>query len=130
MQGQFAIVAQSSGEEAGGAAFFVIYLAVIVLLVVSMWKVFAKANQPGWGVLIPIYNIILMLKIANKPVWWIILLIVPIANIVVSVLVALAIAKNFGKGAGFGLGLAFLPVIFYPILGFGDAEYSPVGPAA
>jgi hypothetical protein len=40
--------------------------------------------------------------------------------------VAIALAEKFGKGAGFGIGLAFLPFIFYPILGFGSATY--VGP--
>jgi hypothetical protein len=51
-------------EEAMG---FIIQLAIVVLIVVSMWKVFVKAGQPGWGCLIPIYNLYLMLKIAGKP---------------------------------------------------------------
>ena len=55
--------------------------------------------------------------------WWILLFFLPIVNLFVAVLVSIAIAERFGKGAGFGLGLAFLGFIFYPVLAFGDAEY-------
>ncbi len=86
-----------------------------------------KANQPGWGVLIPAYNLVLALRLAGKPIWWIILLFIPIVNFFVGVAVAVAISRNFGKGFLFGLGLLFLPYIFCPILGFGRAEYVPAG---
>lgn len=58
--------------------------------------------------------------------WWIVLFFIPIANFIVAILIMVAIAKNFGKGTGFALGLIFLPVIFWPMLGFGDAVYQPV----
>jgi len=77
------------------------------------------------GLRVPIYNIIVLLKIAGKPVWWIILLFVPFVNFVIGILAAIGVAKNFGKGAGFGIGLVFLPFIFYPILAWSDAQYSP-----
>ena len=114
-----------NGGGAGGMV-MIIYLAFVILMIASAWKVYTKAGQPGWGVLIPIYNVYLMLKIAGKPGWWLILLFIPIVNIVVSIIVALALSANFGKGAGFGIGLIFLPFIFYPILGFGGATYQPV----
>ncbi|HWB60178.1 MAG TPA: DUF5684 domain-containing protein [Chthoniobacteraceae bacterium] len=98
-------------------------LLIFAIVVAGMWKVFIKAGQPGWAAVIPIYNVIILLKVAGKPLWWIILLIIPLVNIIIGVLVGLAVAKNFGKGAGFGIGLIFLPFIFYPILGFGDATY-------
>ena len=101
----------------------IIHLAIVVLAVVSMWKVFVKAGKPGWASIIPIYNMIVMLQIAGKPIWWIILLFLPIANIVVSLLVGIAIAENFGKGAGFGVGLALVGIVFFPILAFGNARY-------
>jgi hypothetical protein len=87
------------------------------------WKVFTKAGQPGWAVLIPIYNIYVTLKTAGKPGWWLILAFIPIANVVVAILIPIGIVNDFGKGAGFGLGLLFLGFIFYPILAFGDAQY-------
>ena len=101
-----------------------IYLAVIALMIVSLWKVFTKAGQPGWACIVPIYNIIIMLQIADKPLWWIILFFIPIANIIIPIMVNIAIAEKFGKGAGFGIGLSFLGFIFFPILAFGDAQYS------
>jgi hypothetical protein len=53
-------------------------------------------------------------------------MLIPIVNIVVSIIVSIDIAKNFGKDTGFGIGLWILGIIFYPILGFGDAEYNPI----
>lgn len=100
-----------------------ILLAVVVFMIASVWKVFAKAGEPGWAAIVPIYNIVVMLKIAGKPVWWIILFIIPFVNIIISLLVFLGIAKNFGKGGGFGVGLWLLGFIFFPILGFGDAKF-------
>ncbi|HRG16690.1 MAG TPA: DUF5684 domain-containing protein, partial [Pseudomonadota bacterium] len=76
----------------------------------------------------PIYNIIVLLQIVGRPVWWIVLMIIPIVSIVVAIIVSIDMAKSFGKGTGFGIGLALLGFIFYPILGFGDAKYQ--GPAA
>ena len=106
-----------------GLVFMAIYFAVIVLIVAGVWKAFSKAGKPGWAALIPIYNIVILLEIAGKPLWWIVLFFIPLANLVVGILISIEVAKVFGKGAGFGLGLAFLGPIFWPILGFGSAEY-------
>lgn len=98
-------------------------LALIVFMIASIWKVFTKAGEPGWACLIPIYNIIVLLKVAGKPVWWFILMIIPFVNLIIALLVSIGVAKNFGKGGGFGVGLCLLGFIFYPILGFGDARF-------
>ena len=92
-----------------------------------LWRVFTKAGQPGWQALIPIWNVVVVLHIAGRPAWWIVLLVVPIVNIVVLIAVAIDLAKSFGKGGGFAIGLLLLPPIFLLILGFGSARY--VGPA-
>jgi hypothetical protein len=110
---------------AGGATFAIIWLALMVVVVAGVWQTFVKAGKPGWGAIIPIYNVILMLQIAGRPIWWIILFFIPLVNVIVAIIVGIDVAKNFGKGAGFGLGLAFLGFIFYPILGFGSARYQP-----
>ncbi|MFN0275619.1 MAG: DUF5684 domain-containing protein [Chitinophagales bacterium] len=102
---------------------WIIYIAVIVIVIAGMWKAFEKAGKPGWAVIIPIYNIIVMLQIAKRPLWWIFLLIIPLVNIIILFIMSIDIAKNFGKEAGFGVGLALLGFIFWPILGFGDAQY-------
>ena len=109
--------------------FMLVWLAVAVLIIASMWKVFTKAGKPGWGAIIPIYNIILLLEIAGKPLWWIILMLVPFVNIVVFIIVTVDVAKNFGKGVGFAIGMILLGIIFWPILAFGDAKYVAGGAA-
>jgi len=101
----------------------ILYVAIILVVLIGMWKAFEKAGQPGWGVIIPIYNLYLLTVIAKKPWWWLLLMLIPIVNFIILILLNLEIAKNFGKSTGFGIGLAFLGMIFWPILGFGDAKY-------
>jgi hypothetical protein len=108
----------------------VVYLAVIVLIIAGFWRVFTKAGEAGWKSIIPIWNLIVLLRIAGRPVWWIILLLIPLVNLIVYLIVMLDLAKNFGKGSGFGVGLWLLSVIFFPILGFGSATYQRQSPQA
>jgi hypothetical protein len=117
----------SSGLAGIGVFMFIVYFALIALVIVSLWKVFAKAGKPGWAAIIPIYNLWVLLEIVGKPGWWIILMLIPCVNIVVAILVYLELAKVFGKSVGFGIGLILLSIVFLPILAFGDAEYQ--GPA-
>lgn len=100
-----------------------IALAAVIAVFAGIWKVFTKAGKPGWAAIVPIYNVIVLLQITGKPLWWIVLFFIPIANLVAIILVSLTLAEKFGKGAGFGVGLAFLGFIFFPILGFSDAQY-------
>jgi hypothetical protein len=106
-----------------GLFFLLIELAIIVFIIAGIWKVFVKAGKPGWAAIIPIYNFIVLLEIAGKPLWWVILMFIPLVNLIILILVSIEVAKKFSKGAGFGIGLALLGFIFYPILGFGDAQY-------
>ena len=112
-----------STTSAPGPVFWIVICAIAVFEIASMWKVFTKAGQPGWAALIPIYNGIVMLQIAGKPVWWILLYFIPFVNIVVACIVMHNISKNFGHGIGFTLGLIFFGGIFIPILAWGDSEY-------
>jgi len=117
-------LAMQSTSDSGGALFSLIVLAVMVFLIAAFWKVFTKAGQPGWAAIIPIYNAIVWLRIAGRPGWWIILILIPIVGFVIAIMVSVDLARKFGKGAGFGLGLVFLGFIFYPILAWGSAQYS------
>jgi hypothetical protein len=92
-------------------------------MIAAMWKVFSKAGQPGWAVIIPIYNIYIMCKVAGRPGWWVLLMFIPLVNLIIAIILNIDIAKNFGQGVGFGIGLIILPFIFLPILGFGSAQY-------
>lgn len=101
----------------------VIYLAIIVAIIAGLWKIFEKAGEPGWAAIVPIYNLYVIVKISGKPTWWLVLFLIPIANLVASIIVWIEVAKKFGKSEGFGVGLALLGPIFVPILGFSDAQY-------
>lgn len=107
---------------------WICYFAVIILMIAAIWKVFSKAGQPGWASLIPIYNLYIMCKIAGRPGWWVLLMLIPLVNVIIAIILLVDISKSFGKGVGFALGLLFLGIIFWPILGFGSAQYQ--GPAA
>ena len=114
-------------SSGAGAVLTLVYLAFIVFELAAMWSVYSKANQPGWGCIIPIYNVYLQLKIVGRPGWWTVLYFIPFVNFIIYIIVMLDLARVFGKGSGFGVGLILLPFIFIPILGFGDARY--LGPA-
>jgi len=103
----------------------ILWLAIVLLMVASMWKLFVKAGKPGWAAIVPIYNLVVLLEIAGKPIWWFILFLIPVVNFIVLIMLALAVARKFGKGTGFALGMIFLSPIFYPILAFGDSTYNP-----
>ena len=119
-------------ETAGGigAMGLLFSLAFIALMIASLWKVFTKAGQPGWASIVPIYNFLVILQIIGKPWWWIIGMIIPFVNFVVFIMLAIELAKVFGKGIGYAIGLILLPFVFYPMLAFGDATYRrPMVPA-
>ena len=109
------------------ALIILIYIAIILLIIISQWKIFTKANKPGWASLIPIYNGLVLLQIIGKPWWWLLLFFIPFVNLIFAIWVTNLLSKSFGKDEGFTIGLILLPIIFYPILGLGSAKY--LGPA-
>lgn len=108
--------------------FWIIYLVIIVIMIASLWTLFSKAGKPGWAAIIPIYNIIVLLEIVGRPIWWIILFLIPFVNFIVAIMVYIDLAKSFGKDTLWGCLILLLPFIFLPILAFGDSQYE--GPAA
>ena len=122
----------SDGIIAGfGIVGALVYIGIIVLLIAAQWKIFTKAGKPGWAAIIPIYNVIVLLEIVGKPIWWIILFLIPFVNIVIIIIVLHQLSLSFGKDVGFTIGLILLGIIFFPILGFGDSQYiGPGGVAA
>jgi uncharacterized membrane protein YhaH (DUF805 family) len=114
---------QSNGAAMFGGILLLLWLAFIVIVIAGLAKVFQKAGQPWWGAIIPIYNVYLMIKIAGRPGWWIVLFLIPLVNFIIWLIVTNDISKSFGHGIGYTLGLLFLPFIFYPVLGFGNSTY-------
>ena len=113
----------SSEGKPPSPASMIVGLLIALFLVVAMWKVFTKAGQPGWASIIPIYNVYVWCKIVGRPWWWILLVLIPFVNFIIAIILCVDLAKSFGKGVGFGIGLALLGIIFLPILGFGSAQY-------
>jgi len=103
------------------------YAALAIVMVVAMWKVFTKAGKPGWAAIIPIYNSMVLAEIVGRPGWVGLLNLIPFINIYISIILALDLAKAFGKDVVFGVLTIFFPFVMYPILGFGSSRY--VGPA-
>ena len=116
----------SSQGKPPGPVFWICYTVYTILIIAAWWKIFSKAGQPGWAAIIPIYNWIVWCKIVGRPAWWVLLLLIcfPIFFIILSI----DLAKSFGKGVGFAIGLILVSIIFFPILGFGSATYQ--GPSA
>lgn len=114
-----------SNNITGGlfAGYTIVVLALGILGIVCNWKIYAKAGQPGWGALIPIYNVYLLFKITWGNGWYFLLTLIPIANVVIAILTQVKLAKVFGKDSGFAVGLIFLSFIFLPILAFDKSEY-------
>lgn len=123
--------ASSPGALAAFAAIMGILLIpaliVSVIVIISHWKIYEKAGKPGWAAIIPIYNIMVLLEIVGKPVWWIFLLLFPCTTIIFAIWITNLLSKSFGQTEGFTVGLVLLGIVFYPILAFGNYQY--LGPA-
>ena len=99
---------------------------VWLLTIIAHWKIFTKAGKPGWASIVPLYNLYILFQIAGYNGWLFLLLLIPFVNVVMMVLVCIRLAKDFGKGYGFALGLLFLNTVFTLILGLGSSKYSEV----
>jgi hypothetical protein len=117
-------------QNSSDFAAVLILAAPLVATLAGGWKVFTKAGRNGWEVLIPLYDFVVMCEIAGQPAWLVLLLFVPVAGPVLWIVVCMELAKSFGRTSLFGLGLAFAPFVFGPILGFGGSVYLPGVPPA
>jgi hypothetical protein len=120
------IFAESWSSQVFGGFNSVIGVIWWVLVIIGGWKMLVKADKPGWGIIIPFYNTYLLCKVAGRPGWWLILFFIPIVNIIIWLIVALDIARNFGHGAGYGVLLWLFAPIMFLVLGFGSDTYRNV----
>lgn len=108
-----------------GAIFMIVWLAIIILVIVGMIKTFTRMGyDDAWWLIIPILNIVFMLKVIEKPIWWIVIFFIPFVGaffgLYVGWLLASKVAKAYGKSDGYAVGLLLLGFVFYPLLGFGS----------
>jgi len=132
----------SSLLVSAGAGVLVFILAIAVFMIVSLWKIFTKAGQPGWAVLIPIYNLYVFTQVIKRPKWWLLVyvgiylvalalgnqvpmlaLIGMLALLVIQIMDYNRLSKVFGQGVGFTIGLILLSIVFIPLLAFGKYTY-------
>ena len=130
MQADTSAPQMTGGQAAVTGAMIGISIGVMIVMIAAMWKLFTKAGEPGWAAIVPIYNILVLLKIVGKPMWWVVLFLIPFVNMIVALIIPFLLAKSFNKGGGFAIGLLFLPFIFYPVLAWGSAQYTPQPQAA
>ena len=126
--GKVGLLAQHISDDELLAVVVPIYIVAVIVMIVAQWKLFSKAGKPGWASLVPVYNTVVLLEIVGRPIWWILLLMIPCTAPIILVIMAVDLAKSFGKGGGFTVGLILLGIVFFPILAFGSAQYQ--GPAA
>lgn len=109
---------------------YLLLLAIAVVEIVALWKIFAKAGEPGWAAIVPFYNTYVMTKIAGYNPVMFLLFLIPLVNIVFGIMVLLGIGRAFGKSTGWSIGLlVILNIVGMLILGFGKDEYRYPGPA-
>lgn len=126
----------------GLIVFFVIMgilgIAAAVMTIIGQWKVFKKAGRRPWECLIPVHSTWALFELAGvNPIWMIGVVYASVLNIIpfigslasagflcfVMIWLNIRVAKAFNKGPGFGVGLALLPFVWYPMLGMGPAQY-------
>ncbi|MBE2265202.1 MAG: signal peptidase I [Flavobacteriales bacterium] len=129
--------AAETGILAGAfAAILIVGLLVYLFIGFCLGKCFEKAGKPLWAGFIPIYNIVILLEIVGRPLWWLALFLLGFIPIVgsIAVLVIMAIlwidfAKSYGKDVVWGILLLFFNIIMLPIMAF-SKEIAYVGPSA
>ena len=113
-------------------AYLAFVIPVILIFIAAFWRLYSKAGQPGWAILIPFYNLYIYTQVIKRPRWWILLyfsIAIPavgaLGMVFLSIIDQLRLAKVFGRSAGFGVGLILLGWVFFPILAFSKSHYNP-----
>lgn len=109
-------------SDGAGIGTIIVYLAILIVNIAAWWKIFEKAGKPGWAVLVPIYNIIVFLEIVGKPVWWIVLFIIPIVGLIVAIICLIELLKKFAMPGWHVILAIFGGLIYFPYLAFTDAK--------
>ncbi len=103
--------------------YMIVTLIFFLASLAGLWKIFRKAGYKGWEAIVPLYNAYIWLKVIDKPVWWLIFVLLPFINVFSLLLMVVETLKCFRKN-GLGeqaLGVLF-PFLFLPYLGFAKNE--------
>ncbi|MFC0646226.1 DUF5684 domain-containing protein [Cellulomonas phragmiteti] len=120
--------AEAAAAAGGALLFMVVGLIGYIVSSLGLMGVFSKAGKPGWAAFVPVYNLIVLLEVVGRPIWWLVLFLVPGVNVIATIIVMNDLSKSFGHEAGFTVGLVLLTVVFLWILWLGSSTYR--GPAA
>lgn len=119
MEAEFVILPQIS------MLFFFSLFVLVCMYMYSGWEIYAKAGQPGWAFLIPVYSAVVYLRILKRPWWYLLLFLIPGINLLVWMVLRFELGRVFGKGILFSLfWLIVFPIFGWVWLGFGDDAYS------
>ena len=72
-------------------------LAVQFVHFLGTWKLYVAAGYKAWQAAVPVYNAILLMKIINRPVWWVILLFIPTINLILFGVLWVETLRSFGR---------------------------------
>ena len=122
MGGIYDTTTNNTGLTALFIGIIIFSLILSIIMIISYWKIFKKKGKPGWAILVPIYNVIVQIQVANLSMIYFLLLLIPFVNIYAIIKINISLAKSFNKSTGFGMGLLLLPIIFVPLLAFSEEE--------
>lgn len=74
-------------------------LALQIVHFLGTWKLYKAAGYEAWQAAIPVYNAVILMKIINRPVWWVILLFIPTINLILFGVIWVEILRSFGKNS-------------------------------
>ncbi len=89
------------------------FVLIQIIYFLSTWKLYLKSGKKAWEALIPIYNAIVLMKIINRPKWWVILFFIPIINLIMFPVIWVETIRSFGKNTTIDTWLAILTFGFY-----------------
>jgi len=92
---------------------FIFFLIIQVIHGLGTWKLYKKANRQAVEAFIPVFNAIGLMKIINRPWWWVLLLFIPIVNLIMFPVIWVETARSFGKNTYKDTFLAIVTLGFY-----------------
>ena len=98
-------------------------LAFAGLMFAALWNIFVKAGEAGWKALVPVYNVVVFLRMVGRPWWWLLMLCIPFVNAFFFIALCIELARAFGKGGVYAAGLMLITPVYLLVLAFGDAQY-------